>query len=53
LLIYSTDVGSFVEVLVFLEDGPEPFGLAGRGLVVVIMVYDCINGKMRIVAMTS
>jgi hypothetical protein len=52
-LIYSTDVGSFFEVLVFLEDGPEPFGLVGRGLVVVIVVYNWINGKERIVAMTS
>jgi len=45
--MYSTDVGSFFEVLVFFEDGPEPFGLAGRGLVVVIVVYDCINVKER------
>jgi hypothetical protein len=46
--MYSTDVGSFWAVLVFLEDGSEPFGLAGRGLVVVIVVYDCMNGKERI-----
>jgi len=43
--MYSTDVGSFFEVLVFFEDGPEPFGLAGRGLVVVIVVYDCIDDE--------
>jgi len=37
--MYSTEVGSFFEVFVFLEDDPEPSGLAGRGLVVVIVVY--------------
>ena len=43
--MYSTDVGSFFEVFVFFEDGPEPFGLAGRGLVVVIVIYECENSK--------
>jgi hypothetical protein len=38
--MYSTDVGSLFEVFVFFKDGPEPFGLAGRGLVVVIMVSE-------------
>jgi hypothetical protein len=36
--MYSTDVGSHLEVLVFFEDGPEPFGLVGLGLVVVMVV---------------